>query len=333
MQRINLLRFLLIALAFAWTPAAQADPAALLALQRYDRQLLGIGYRLAMAGGDLCGVKTPQPGFIVHDLAQYPAGDQADARAVFGFAADPLVLAVAPGSPAAAMGLREGDALLSVDGLPVPAAKPKASKSYARMTALLARIDASAADGTVDLVIGRGGERIALSIPTPAGCPSRFQTNASAALASKADGTYVEINTGIFDFAADEAEVAAIVAHEMAHNILRHRARLDAVGIRRGMLGQFGRNARLIRQTEVEADRLSVYLMDRAGYPPEAIIAFWDRYDRTHPLGFLNATTHPKPKSRIAAVHAERARIAEMKAAGRSPRPLFMEGPTLPELR
>ena len=137
----------------------------------------------------------------------------------------------------------------------------------------------------------------------------------------------------MIDFAADEAQLAAVIAHELAHNILRHRARLDAVGIHRGILGQFGRNARLIRQTEVEADQLSVYLMDRAGYDPQAIITFWERYDRTHPFGFLNAPTHPGPENRIAMVRTEIARIAAMKAQGRSPRPAFMEGPALPELR
>jgi predicted Zn-dependent protease len=165
------------------------------------------------------------------------------------------------------------------------------------------------------------------------GCASRFQTNVSGTVDSQADGTYVEINTGLMDFAGEEDQIAAIVAHELAHNILRHRARLDAVGIHRGLLGQFGRNARRIRQTEEEADVLSVYLLDRAGYSPQAIVTFWERYDRSHILGFLAAPTHPSPKARIAMVEREVARIAQMKASGRVPRPAFMEGPALPTLR
>lgn len=326
----------LIALALAGLVAAipaRADPASLLALQRYDRQLLTIGYRLQVSGGDLCAVRAPIPGFALHDLSQYGAGEQADARAAFGFVADPLVLAVAPDSPAFTVGLREGDALIGLDGHAIPAARPNARKSYARMNALLKQLDAAAADGMIDLLIRRGGQAITLNVLAPSGCPSRFQTDVSAALDSKADGIYVELTTGIIDFAGDDAQIAAVIAHEMAHNILRHRERLNAVGIRRGLLGQFGRNARLVRQTEVEADRLSVYLMERAGYSPEAIVSFWERYDRTHPLGFLNAPTHPKPKSRVATVHAETARIAAMKSEGRSPRPAFMEGPSLPALR
>lgn len=311
---------------------ALAGPDSLLVLQRYDRQLLGIGYRIAVSAGDLCAVRAPLLGFAMHDISQYAATEQTDARTAFGLGADPLVLAVAPNSPATAAGLSEGDAILAIDGQPLPAAKPGAAKSYARMRAVLTRLDAAAADGKIDLAIRRGGEALTLPVPAAMGCPSRFQIDVSAALVSKADGQYVELTTGMIDFAGDDAQIAAVIAHELAHNILRHRARLDAVGVRRGILGQFGRNARLIRQTEIEADRLSVYLMDRAGYDPHAIIGFWERYDRTHPLGFFNAATHPKPENRIAIVREEIARIDAMKAEGRSPRPAFMEGAALPRL-
>lgn len=312
---------------------ALADPAGLLALQRYDRQLLAIGYRLAAAGGDLCVAGAPIPGFALHDLSQYSAAEQPDARTAFGFGADPLVLAVAPGSPAAAAGLREGDAVLSLDGAPVPAARPRARSSHARMAALLARLDAAMADGVLVLGIRRGERRLDLRVSVRRGCPSRFQTRASDALDSRANGTDVEVTTGLIDFAGDEAQIAAVVAHELAHNILRHRARLDAKGVRRGLLGAVGRSARMIRQTEEEADRLAVYLLDRAGYPPRAIMTFWQRYGRSHRTGILSAQTHRTPRERIETTEAEIARIAAEKAAGRSPRPAFMSGTALPELR
>lgn len=328
-----LLRLAAAALLLCLPGTALADPAGLLALQRYDRQLLAIGYRLAMAGGDLCAARAPMPGFALHDLSQYSATEQPDARTAFGFGADPLVLALAPASPAAQAGLREGDAILSVDGAPVPAAKPRARASYVRMAALLARLDTAMADGVLVLGIRRGGQRLDLRVPVRRGCPSRFQTRASTALDSRADGTYVELTTALIDFAYDEAQVAAIVAHEMAHNILRHRARLDAKGVRRGLLGAVGRSARMVRQTEEEADRLAVHLLDRAGYPPRAIITFWQRYDRSHRTGILATQTHRTPRERIATSEEEIARIAAEKAASRSPRPAFMTGTALPELR
>ena len=331
MQRIVTAALLSALLALPAGPA-RADPAGLRALQRYDQIVTSIGYRLATAGGDLCADKVPLTGFVLHDLAQYPASEQDDARATFGFAGEPLVLAVTPASPAAAAGLREGDALLAIDGAPVPPAT-RGAGSYARMAALLAQIDGAAADRLLDLQLRRAGQILTLHVAATPGCASRYQTNVSSTVDSQADGTYVEINTGLIDFAGAEDQIAAIVAHELAHNILRHRARLDAKGIRRGLLGQVGRSARLVRQTEEEADRLSVYLLDRAGYDPHAIIAFWDHYRRSHILGFLRAPTHMSETGRMAMVQAEIARLAAMKAAGESPRPAFMAGAALPELR
>ena len=71
--------------------------------------------------------------------------------------------------------------------------------------------------------------------------------------------------------------------------------------MRRGFLGNFGSNARRIRETEIEADRLSVYLMERAGYDPAAAVRFWSRFGRRG-LNFLGSPTHPNWRRRIAVV-------------------------------
>ncbi|MDF7774428.1 M48 family metallopeptidase [Sphingomonas sp. AOB5] len=313
--------------------ATAAEPEGLRAQQHFDQILTGIGYRLATHGGDLCDRQVPLPGFTIHDLSQYAGSQQDEARTTFGFTDAPLILTIAPASPAAAAGLRTDDAIVKIDGRPLPAAPPGARKSYDRMSVLLGLIDDAAADRTLDLEIRRDSRAMTLRILAPLGCASRFQTAINPSARSRADGTYVEITTGMMGFAGTEEQIAAVIAHEMAHNILRHRERLDAKGIRRGMLGQFGRSARLVRQTEIEADRLSVYLMDRAGYDPQAIVTFWERFGKWNPLGFLDAPTHQSPRDRIELITAEIARIARMKVAGQSPRPEFMTGNRLPELR
>jgi predicted Zn-dependent protease len=54
---------------------------------------------------------------------------------------------------------------------------------------------------------------------------------------------------------------------------------------------------KVIKATEAEADRLSVWLMANAGYDPEAAISFWERYgkatgpghfQRAHPLSLAD---------------------------------------------
>lgn len=319
--------------AAAHPPAGREGDPALLLLQQIDARLLTVGYRLATSAGALCA-QVPLAGFTVHELGQYPANEQQAARDTFGFddSGAPRVLAVAPGSPAERAGLRANDALLALDGTALPAPAQGTGGSYARVAAIMARIEAAAANGTMALAFAREGERFAYEIRLDTGCASRFETRDSATLNSQADGRYVIVTTGIVRFVESDDELAAVMAHELAHNILRHRARLDAAGIRRGLLQEFGRNARLTRRTEDEADRLGVYLVDRAGYSMAAIGAFWERFRREHGAGIFRSATHSSERARIASIEGEIARIAALKAAGKPIRPEFMEAGALPAL-
>lgn len=247
----------------------------------FDARVTLIGHRLAVANLDLCADRQFLPGFALHDVSQYGAVDRPAAIWAFGFEAGPGVLALVPGGPADRAGLRRDDILLSADGVPLPRAGRLGEEgSFEQMEHILAALDRAFVDGRAEIDARRGGELIALSIRAEQGCASRFQLIAGRGINARADGRYVQVTTAIAAFAADEPELAAVLAHEFAHNILRHRIRLDEAGIRRGFLGNFGRNARLIRETEAEADRLGVYLLDRAGYDPQAAVRFWSRLGR-----------------------------------------------------
>src|SRR3546814_19596793 len=66
------------------------------------------------------------------------------------------------------------------------------------------------------------------------------------------------------------------------------------------MFSIFGRNARLIRTTEIEADRLSVVLLANAGYDPMAAARLWrDHGKRLGDRGMLAGTTPPRLADRI----------------------------------
>jgi predicted Zn-dependent protease len=96
--------------------------------------------------------------------------------------------------------------------------------------------------------------------------------------------------------------------------------------VQRGLLANFGMNARRIRETEVEADRLSVWLMARAGYDPEAASRFWGRFGRRG-LNFLGSPTHPNWRLRVQSFEAEIAKLRAAQPAGRAAMPDFV---TLP---
>ena len=315
-----------VAALVATAPAAAqptAEQQSLVGLRSLDGQVATIGHRLAVASADLCREHQWLAGFAIHDLSQYGGDYRNAAIRAFGLDRGPGVLALAAGGPAERAGLRLDDILVSADGAPIVPGPAVSGRTFAQTERMLDSLEAAFADGAAELVVLRGPERLALRIAAEPGCPSRFQLIPSRRLNAQADGRYVQVTTAISQYVLDEQELAAVLAHEFAHNVLHHRARLDEAGVARGFLGNFGRNARLIRETEAEADRLSIYLLDRAGYDPAAAVRFWSRFGRRG-LNFLGSPTHPDWRRRIALFEGEIEVVRRARASGRTPMPDFL---------
>ncbi|ALJ11480.1 M48 family metallopeptidase [Sphingopyxis macrogoltabida] len=295
------------------TAAAPADASPYAVLAALEARVAAVGFRLTTANASHCAKLQPQFGWIWGDPRLYDASNRTEARAAYSAsdADTPYIAAIAPGSPAATAGLRVGTAVQAVDGF-VPAAE--GSDAFARIAALETRLGAQDAARTIEVDPG-DGRRIAVR-PVP-GCVSDFRVEARDRAAGQADGRLVLISAGLARFAADDDELAAAVAHELAHNILRHRARLDAAGVDRGLGKQFGRSAKLFRQTEVEADRLSVWLMRAAGYDPDAAVRFWQRFGQRNGPVLFQAGTHPRWQDRVRALETEIAAIHTAEASGK----------------
>jgi hypothetical protein len=295
------------------------------ALQALDQRVATVAYRLARSSVDLCGDLMPATGLRVHTLDVY-AGDYRKAAArAFGLDRAPAVLAVAADGPADHAGVRPDDLIVSIDGVaPVRGVDGDGLQDKA---ALEAQLDRAAADGHVDLKLDRAGTPVDARIDTIPVCASRVEVIADPGMNGEADGTTVQITSGFVELGTTDDELAIIVGHEMSHNILRHRARLDAEHVDRGLLKEIGRNPGLIRATEIEADRLAVYLVDRAGYSTEKAIDMWRDYQRVHGEDLLRSATHPPLKARIASMESEASRIAAAHAAGGRPMPDFVSLP------
>ncbi|MBW2081523.1 MAG: M48 family metallopeptidase [Deltaproteobacteria bacterium] len=139
-------------------------------------------------------------------------------------------------------------------------------------------------------------------------------------------GGKVAIYTGILKYTKDEAGLAVVLGHEVAHAIAHHgnermsEALLANFGgmalsvalanrptrTRQLFMAAFGVGANVgfllpySRIQESEADHIGVVLMARAGYDPRAALSFWKRMRKTsskRPPEFLS--THPAPETRI----------------------------------
>ena len=138
-------------------------------------------------------------------------------------------------------------------------------------------------------------------------------------------GGKIAIYTGILTVAKNEAGLATVMSHEIAHVIARHGAQrmtqqmllqgamigaglsmknrtqrnlvLTALGV--GVL--YGLTLPFSRSHESEADQIGLIYMAKAGYNPNEAIKFWQRFskikDKKGPPEW--ASTHPADKTRM----------------------------------
>ncbi len=291
--------------------ASQAYVTALARLQLADARLQSIGWRLATGNARFCADARPEVGLLLQDMLNYSAPDAT--RAAAGIRGDFAVQAVAEGSPAALAGLAANDEIVAIAGQDLASLPPQKPGDHRRLFALQERIDAVLAEaGQIQLrVRGRDGVTREVQLSGRPACPSHFELLIGKTSA-QADGNRVVIGDHLdktrrpSDALGDE-EYAALVAHELAHNLLHHREWLD----------QVGRGWARVKRTEREADRLAVWLLTNAGFDPEAgprMMASWGR--RTDP-GFLSLPTHDGWSERVATMQQEIGRIhAALKERG-----------------
>lgn len=306
---IALYRYAAILLAFGATPVLAQDSAATFdALRTVDARMAGIAYRLTTANAALCRDLAPTPGWAIHAIGQYDPGTRDQARRSFGFEAPIAVEAVVPGSPAAAAGVRDNDSLVSVDGTALNETTPaKGSNSVGRDAAVEA-IAALPAARPLRVRLLRDGRTRDVQIAASPGCRSAFEVLIGPGMTASADGRIVQIGVRFFERYTDD-EVAVVVAHELSHNILHHARRLDAAGVKRGLLAEVGRNGRLFRLTEDQADLLGMHLLRNAGYDPQIAVRFWREHGGDVDGGLFRSRTHPSSSARAKAIEAEIARI------------------------
>lgn len=140
-------------------------------------------------------------------------------------------------------------------------------------------------------------------------------------------GGKVGVYTGILPITKDEAGLATVIGHEVAHAVARHGGERmsQAMGLQLlgtavdtatvnskyhdyavagyGLGSQLGVALPYSRLQESEADHMGLRFMARAGYDPESAVAFWQRFaDYNKQQGgetpwFLR--THPVDEKRI----------------------------------
>ena len=158
------------------------------------------------------------------------------------------------------------------------------------------------------------------------------QVNAFAA-----PGGFVYFYTGLLRRMENEAEMAAVMAHEISHVVARHGVKRLQAALGVGLAYElvFGSDASAMvetaiqvgmglvfsgysRDNEREADNFGIYYMVQAGYDPHGAIGMFEK------LAALGAEGHSNVFEKLTASHPEtQERIANAKAqiAGMQPLP------------
>lgn len=141
-------------------------------------------------------------------------------------------------------------------------------------------------------------------------------------------GGKIGVFEGMFRYAENEDQLAAVIGHEIGHNQAEHAherlstqaatdvgLQLISTALQLGNIGYANEIAALLgagaqygvilpygRSQELEADKIGLRNMAQAGYDPRASIELWQNMKRAGatPPGFLS--THPAPDARIEAL-------------------------------
>ncbi|MFO0577790.1 MAG: M48 family metallopeptidase [Polyangia bacterium] len=171
------------------------------------------------------------------------------------------------------------------------------------------------------------GERIAAATGEQLAWEFKLIDNPTTVNAFCLPGGKVAVYTGILPLTQDEAGLAAVLGHEIAHAIARHGgervsqqmvAKLGLAAVSTGMANKDPKTVETVtallgagatvgvllpfsRSQESEADHLGLIYMAKAGYDPNQAIAFWGRMAEKSGGGKTPEwlSTHPSDAKRI----------------------------------
>jgi Zn-dependent protease with chaperone function len=176
------------------------------------------------------------------------------------------------------------------------------------------------------------GQRLAATIPPQHSWPFEFHVIPQKEINAFAlPGGPMFVNVGTITAATSEAELAGVMAHEMAHVYMQHSAKQATktqwtstlFGLAGAILGattggvvgqlaqlgiQFGEQGVIMkysRTDEAQADAVGAIILYKAGYNPQALADFFKTLEGEggQPPEFLS--DHPNPGNREAAIEKE----------------------------
>ncbi len=212
---------------------------------------------------------------------------------------------------------------------------PQQERQIGEQSMLQIRADKSYLDDAeVADYLNQLGERLVANCGDPTQHFEFFAINDNAINAFAMPGGFVGVNTGLILLAENESELASVLSHEIAHVTQHHLARMIAgqrydslaaiaaiavailaarnnpqaasAAIYGAQGGAMQRQLNFTRTHEMEADRIGLDTLEKAGFDTRAMPEFFERMQRATRLYEGNTPTylrtHPVTAERIADV-------------------------------
>ncbi len=299
------------------------------------KYLQDLAWPILVANRDLCGNKTQRVlGWRVLDrkiAATFTQGLRPRDAENLAFTEDAQVALVIAGGPAEKAGIKPRDRILRVSG------KDVGDKSVAAISKQISnQIKLQKKGEALPLTVQQPGEAPReISITPESVCAFPLDLSRNSAINAQTDGKRIAMFLGLMRAETDPRRIQYVIAHELAHAILRHPQKSVRNSVISGgaILGTLGATAGWIVDTtaalvgkkppasyqrqgaalatwpygkdfEREADYVGLYALARADIDINGVEELFTTFARESPSGTWLALSHPSAPERWLAVRA-----------------------------
>ena len=309
-------------------PVSTAEEQALRSLISQHDRLYRVAAPLLVNNPQLCKSNARNLlGFTAKNKYSYSSEFTNAAQYAIGLSDRLQVMGILAGSGAARAGIQRGDNLVAVEDQPLPQGE-NAERQAAVVLAPLVTGRSS-----VKLTVLRNGANVSVDVPLTYACAFGIELGNADIVNAYSDGHRVLVTRGMMGAARTDDELAYVLAKEMAHNALAHASRQktsatvggiidNLVRIRPDMSTMVGTAGirPMPADLDTTADKLSLYMLARAGYNIDNVVPFWRRLATEYPASVSTSYTalHPNTAQRITAMERTVADIRSKKSANKA---------------